>query len=945
MKKIYINIPTISTHKNSQRMRRNITNIPFENSLNTDIYYAHSNYDKNESQLNKTKKVTKNIICINENHFPSRNLKNSSFNNSNDFHEINCSIRSHETNAQTAKKIENLSNNIIFNDSQNNWPLKHYKNISNNDISILEKNRVNYTYYESKYSKNLNKENNSYINQINDENVNTLNIINKNEINNYNAAKKSVYNSSKKSNNNNPYHIKFKSDNLNTMVSSTEEKSKKRTIIIKNSHIINSNQKTNTVNKNELSYSIPINCDNCKDIYHSPVIKTKDDKNSSNNNNSIRPVAIEKNNLNKCFDKMAVKKIESNQKKDGNMNIPQKSMTYKCIPITPKEKVNSKEITYETQNINKNKSVLNSTEKENRMKSLHSYTTSRLQDNQIIQTNPLKINQNLNKIKGKNLFNNKNFKKSISLEIRYSSKDKINEKDNNSSKNKIQVVSCKTLNEENNKIIQNISLKDKCKEIHHSCERSRITDNRKLIKKMNSHQFLTINKITNEEDSKNRSIISKKNSKNFECNDISKNNEFDQNNHSRKNTSVLLRCLTNPSSSQNSSKKANISINDEHRQRGRILSEFLKYESIPIKSGNIKNGIGKNEEEEEWDKSEYMGMKKKTYDPGRKSGKRIKNSLTNLVNNSFLNSNFSENTFIKSCEYISVPGKNENGNKKINQDTYVIERNINGILNFNIFGVLDGHGEYGHYASQFVSRYAVNRIKNNPSIKKCDEAKEVYKKLTFNGYEIIANIFTDADVQIQKEKFDCQNSGTTCIIIIQLEEKIICANAGDSRGILIFDKNDNNNLLNSKIYNLSYDCKPDLPNEKLRIYECGGCVKKAVDENGEEGGPFRVWAFGEEYPGLAMSRSIGDLDAKKIGVIPNPQIVEYTLSSESKYMMVASDGIWEFISNEEAMRIGNKFYLRNDAAGLCKELYEKSLNLWHKEDCVVDDITLIVVFF
>jgi hypothetical protein len=45
------------------------------------------------------------------------------------------------------------------------------------------------------------------------------------------------------------------------------------------------------------------------------VIKTKDDKNSSNNNNSIRPVAIEKNNLNKCFDKMAVKKLNSIKKK------------------------------------------------------------------------------------------------------------------------------------------------------------------------------------------------------------------------------------------------------------------------------------------------------------------------------------------------------------------------------------------------------------------------------------------------------------------------------------------------------------------------------------------------------------------------------------------------------------------------------------------------------
>ena len=949
MKKIYINVPTISAHKNGQRMRKIITDISSENSLNNDIYYSYSNYDKNGYPLNNIKKVTKNIICTNENHFPSRNLKNCSFNNSNDSHEMNFNIRSYEINAQTAKKNENLSNNIIFNDSQNNCPLKNYKNINNNDINNLEKNRVNYTYYESKYSKNPYKENNSYINQINDENVNTLNILNKNEININNTAKISAYNSSKKNKNDNPYHIKLKSDNLNAMVYSAEEKSKKRSIIIKNCNIINSNQKTNTINKNELPYSMPINCENLKDIYYSPMIKAKDDKNTNSktniNNSSFRSVAIEKNNLNKCFDKMAVKKTEFTQKKDENKNTSQKSMTYKCIPITPKEKINNKEITFGTQNINKNKSVLNSTEKENRMKSLHSYTTSRLQDNDIIQSNQLKINQNLNKIKGKNLFNNKNFKKSISLEIRYSRKDKINEKDNNFSKSKIQVVSCKTLNEENNKSIQNISINDKYKEIHHSCERSRIIDDRKLIKKMNSHQLLAINKTIIEEDLKNSNIISKENSKNFEYNDISKNNELTLNNHSRKNNSVLLRSLTN-SSSQNSSKKINISGNEEHRQRGRNLSEFLKYESIPIKSGNIKNGIEKNEEEEEeeWDKNEFMGMKKKTYDPGRKIGKRFKNTLTNLMNNS-LDNNFSENTFIKSCEYITVAGRNESGNKKTNQDTYVIERNINGILNFNIFGVLDGHGEYGHYASQFVSRYAVNRIKNNPSIKKCEEAKEVYKKLTCNGYEIIANIFTDADMQIRKEKFDCQNSGTTCIIIIQLEEKIICANAGDSRGILIFDKNDNDNLLNSQIYNLSYDCKPDLPNERQRIYECGGCVEKAVDENGEEGGPFRVWALGEEYPGLAMSRSIGDLDAKKIGVIPNPQIVEYTLSSESKYMMVASDGIWEFISNEEAMRIGNKYYLRNDAAGLCKELYEKSLNLWHKEDCVVDDITLIVVFF
>ena len=352
-----------------------------------------------------------------------------------------------------------------------------------------------------------------------------------------------------------------------------------------------------------------------------------------------------------------------------------------------------------------------------------------------------------------------------------------------------------------------------------------------------------------------------------------------------------------------------------------------------------------NDDEEEWDNAQYMGIRKTTYDPGLRQRKKKNKNLVNLLKNTFLNSEFSQNTYIKSCESITVPGKKENGNKKINQDSYIIERNINGILNFNIFGVLDGHGEYGHYASQFVSRYVISHIKNHPLIKKCDEPKEIYQNLTLNGYQIIANIFTDADVQIQKEKFDVQNSGSTCIIVIQLEEKIICANTGDSRAIMIYDTNYSDNLINTKIYNLSYDCKPELPNECQRIYECGGCVERAVDENEQEGGPYRVWVYGEDYPGLAMSRSIGDLDAKKIGVIPNPQIVEYTLDNNSKYMLIASDGIWEFITNEEAMRVGNKFYLRNDAMGLCNELYRESVNYWLKEDCIIDDITLIVVFF
>ena len=133
--------------------------------------------------------------------------------------------------------------------------------------------------------------------------------------------------------------------------------------------------------------------------------------------------------------------------------------------------------------------------------------------------------------------------------------------------------------------------------------------------------------------------------------------------------------------------------------------------------------------------------------------------------------------------------------------------------------------------------------------------------------------------------------------------------------------------------------------ERLRINNCGGSIEQMLDENNQGIGPFRVFIKGKENPGLAMSRSIGDIEAKTIGVIPNPQIIEYELSSKSKYMIACSDGIWEFISNEEAMEIGKKYYLRNDPLGLCNELKNKATKIWMKEDSFIDDITVVVVFF
>lgn len=69
---------------------------------------------------------------------------------------------------------------------------------------------------------------------------------------------------------------------------------------------------------------------------------------------------------------------------------------------------------------------------------------------------------------------------------------------------------------------------------------------------------------------------------------------------------------------------------------------------------------------------------------------------------------------------------------------------------------------------------------------------------------------------------------------------------------------------------LSRDHKPDLKDEEERIVTNGGRIDPFREPNGDPIGPYRVWLKQENVPGLAMSRSIGDLVAASVGVIPEP---------------------------------------------------------------------------
>ena len=384
------------------------------------------------------------------------------------------------------------------------------------------------------------------------------------------------------------------------------------------------------------------------------------------------------------------------------------------------------------------------------------------------------------------------------------------------------------------------------------------------------------------------------------------------------------------SNKENNSKENNSNINTKNKIKSRIIKE---------KEDNFKiNVISKKSSKKiEHFKTEYNNLKQNNFNNNNNAQKNFKKvlSLKNILKE--------ENKYnIKSHCVLSKPGVDEYGHLKINQDSYLFIKEINGVKNFNIFGVLDGHGPQGHFVSQLVSRFFQLEFQKIGILNNVKDTKTIYDKLKSNKFSIIKDIFIKADIFLREQDIESRNSGTTCVLVIHIGEHIICANAGDSRAILIYDKQKKQEY---KVFPLSVDSKPELKEEKERIKRMGGIVEKIKNQNGKETGPYRVWNKSREYPGLAMSRSIGDFNGKNLGIIPDPQIIETDFGININYIVVCSDGVWEFLKNDDVMNLGNKFYEENNPRGFCKEVVEYSTKCWKKEDVVIDDITMLTVFF
>ena len=256
---------------------------------------------------------------------------------------------------------------------------------------------------------------------------------------------------------------------------------------------------------------------------------------------------------------------------------------------------------------------------------------------------------------------------------------------------------------------------------------------------------------------------------------------------------------------------------------------------------------------------------------------------------------------------------------KVNQDSYFEHCNFANYPDLFLFGVCDGHGFYGGEVSGFVKQRLATLLSQDPIL-----YANPKKSLTTN--------ILRCNQELSQLNVDVNFSGTTLVLVLIKGNTLFCANVGDSRALVARQINDNSDRSSTGRHwmsiAMSRDHKPDDRSENIRIQKAGGRVESYQDEDGNPAGPARVWLKNQDLPGLAMSRSLGDAVAASVGVIPDPEILEFSLSAEDKFIVIGSDGVFEFLSNEEVVKIVVPFWKTKDVQGACEALWKESNSRW-----------------
>ncbi|MCI4390607.1 hypothetical protein PGIGA_G00124570 [Pangasianodon gigas] len=262
----------------------------------------------------------------------------------------------------------------------------------------------------------------------------------------------------------------------------------------------------------------------------------------------------------------------------------------------------------------------------------------------------------------------------------------------------------------------------------------------------------------------------------------------------------------------------------------------------------------------------------------RDAVKMVKGKVAEIMQHDRFGLDLSEAEFSKSWELKSpgaavyaIQGRRDHMEDRFSVLTDPVNRS-----HPSVFGIFDGHG--GEAAAEYVKTRLPEVLKQH---------LQNYEKEKENSLLSYQSILEQQILNVDKEMLEklsatYDEAGTTCLVAMLSEKELTVGNVGDSRGVLC-DKDGN-------AIPLSYDHKPYQLKERKRIKKAGGFISF--------NGSWRVQGI------LAMSRSLGDYPLKKLNVvIPEPDVVTFDLDKlQPEFMILASDGLWDAFSNEEAVR-------------------------------------------
>jgi serine/threonine protein phosphatase PrpC len=217
---------------------------------------------------------------------------------------------------------------------------------------------------------------------------------------------------------------------------------------------------------------------------------------------------------------------------------------------------------------------------------------------------------------------------------------------------------------------------------------------------------------------------------------------------------------------------------------------------------------------------------------------------------------------------------------------------------------------------------------------------------------------TATNAALHRSPIDDSLSGTTAVVALLRGATLYLSNVGDSRAVAgVARPPPPDGFGGVAAVPLSWDHTPFRKDEYDRVRRAGARVltldqveglKDASapcwrTEDDDAADPPRLWLPDALYPGTAFTRSLGDAAAERIGVIADPEVRRRVISPHDRFVILATDGVWEFVNNQEGVDLVAA--LVRDPQRAAVELIVRAYSRWLANETRTDDITAAVIVF